>query len=106
MGSVAQEAPEKRVSWAELFFDLVYVVAVTRVSALIARDHDGLGLLDALVDFVRSTGCGSAPPSRPTSRTWRAPGCGSACSSWRSRPCSSVLNVVEYARVSTIRWRA
>ena len=40
------------MSWAELFFDLVFVVAVTRVSALLAVDHDALGLLEALVAFV------------------------------------------------------
>ena len=43
---------EKRVSWAELFFDLVFVIAVTRVSLLIEDEGDGLGLLRALVAFV------------------------------------------------------
>ncbi len=43
---------EKRVSWAELFFDLVFVVAVTRVATVIEHDHDPLGLLRALVVFV------------------------------------------------------
>lgn len=42
----------KRVSWAELFFDLVFVVAVTRVASLLEHDHGGLGLLRALVVFV------------------------------------------------------
>jgi low temperature requirement protein LtrA len=48
----ADETPEKRVSWAELFFDLVFVVAVTRVSALLVHHHDARGLVEALVVFV------------------------------------------------------
>jgi low temperature requirement protein LtrA len=43
---------EKKVSWAELFFDLVFVFAVTEVSTRLGRDHDGFGLLRALVTFV------------------------------------------------------
>ncbi len=43
--------PEKRVSWAELFFDLVFVFAVTEVSALLTHDHTRAGLLRALVVF-------------------------------------------------------
>ena len=43
---------EKRVDWAELFFDLVFVVAVTRVSSIVNHDHTGAGLLRALVVFV------------------------------------------------------
>jgi low temperature requirement protein LtrA len=45
-------AAEKRVSWAELFFDLVFVFAVTRTSALLGEDHSGAGLLRALIVFV------------------------------------------------------
>jgi low temperature requirement protein LtrA len=44
--------PEKRVGWAELFFDLVFVVAVTRVSTFIEQDGGWPGLLRALVVFV------------------------------------------------------
>lgn len=43
---------EKRVSWAELFFDLVFVFAVTQVSTLLEHDHSWSGLLRALVVFV------------------------------------------------------
>jgi low temperature requirement protein LtrA len=43
---------EKRVSWAELFFDLVFVFAVTEVSAHVTDDHTWAGLLRALVVFV------------------------------------------------------
>ncbi len=43
---------DKRVSWAELFFDLVFVFAVTEVSTLIGRDHSSSGLLRALIVFV------------------------------------------------------
>ncbi|MEU7866894.1 low temperature requirement protein A [Dactylosporangium sp. NPDC049140] len=48
----SQVDDEKRVSWAELFFDLVFVVAVTKVAALVASDHDWPGLLRAAVAFV------------------------------------------------------
>ena len=43
---------EKRVTWAELFFDLVFVFAVTEVSALLHEDHSWPGILRALVVFV------------------------------------------------------
>ena len=45
-------ADEKRVSWGELFFDLVFVVAVTRTSAIVTHDHSANGLVRALVVFV------------------------------------------------------
>jgi low temperature requirement protein LtrA len=47
-----EQGADKRVSWAELFFDLVFVIAVTRVSVLIEDEGYGLGLLRALVAFV------------------------------------------------------
>ncbi|HEY3005218.1 MAG TPA: low temperature requirement protein A [Kribbellaceae bacterium] len=50
MTSTAPE--EKRVSWAELFFDLVFVLAITQVSGLLSSDHSWGGLLRALVVFV------------------------------------------------------
>ncbi|MBW8483965.1 low temperature requirement protein A [Actinomadura parmotrematis] len=42
----------KRVEWAELFFDLVFVFAVTQVSALLHHDHSWAGAARALVVFV------------------------------------------------------
>jgi low temperature requirement protein LtrA len=44
--------PEKRVSSAELFFDLVFVFAVTQVSSLLESDHSGSELLRALIVFI------------------------------------------------------
>ncbi len=44
--------PEKRVTWAELFFDLVYVFAVTEVSSLLHAHHGWAWLLRALIVFV------------------------------------------------------
>ena len=35
---------ERRVSWAELFFDLVFVAAVAQVGVLLARDYSVAGL--------------------------------------------------------------
>jgi low temperature requirement protein LtrA len=43
---------EKRVSWAELFFDLVFVVAVTQVSGRLEGQHSWADLLRALIVFV------------------------------------------------------
>ncbi|WP_078891461.1 low temperature requirement protein A [Streptomyces sp. NRRL S-350] len=50
-----QEPPgpeEKRVTWAELYFDLVFVFAITQVSGLLHHHHDAVGLVRALVVFV------------------------------------------------------
>lgn len=49
---VSEPTVDKRVSWAELFFDLVFVFAITQVSALLLGNHNGLGLLRAAVVFV------------------------------------------------------
>ncbi|MFJ9459622.1 low temperature requirement protein A [Kitasatospora sp. NPDC101447] len=43
---------EKRVTWAELYFDLVFVFAITQVSGLLHHHHDAAGLVRALVVFV------------------------------------------------------
>lgn len=44
--------PGKRVTWAELFFDLVFVFAITEVSSLLGVDHSWAGALRALIVFV------------------------------------------------------
>ncbi|MEV7356504.1 low temperature requirement protein A [Kitasatospora sp. NPDC091276] len=51
-GGVGGEADEKRVTWAELYFDLVFVFAITQVSGLLHHHHDATGLVRALVVFV------------------------------------------------------
>ncbi|AUG77407.1 hypothetical protein CFP65_2582 [Kitasatospora sp. MMS16-BH015] len=43
---------EKRVTWAELYFDLVFVFAVTQVSALLHHRHGWAELARAAVVFV------------------------------------------------------
>ncbi len=43
---------DKRVSWAELFFDLVFVFAVIQIATLLEHDHSWPGLLRALIVFV------------------------------------------------------
>jgi low temperature requirement protein LtrA len=48
----AEPVGEKRVSWAELFFDLVFVYAVTAVSTLLQADTSWAGVLRALIVFV------------------------------------------------------
>jgi low temperature requirement protein LtrA len=50
--TMSESADEKRVGSAELFFDLVFVFAVTEVSAVLEHDHSWAGLLRALVVFV------------------------------------------------------
>ena len=53
VGSAAEQpVAEKRVTWAELFFDLVFVFALTQVSALLHDDHSWAGIGRALVVFV------------------------------------------------------
>lgn len=44
--------PEKRGTWAELFFDLVFAFALTEVSALLLQDCSPAGVGRALVVFV------------------------------------------------------
>ncbi|HEX4225276.1 MAG TPA: low temperature requirement protein A [Pseudonocardiaceae bacterium] len=46
------EPEELSVSWAELFFDLVFVFAVTEVSILLRKDPTLLGVGHAVVAFV------------------------------------------------------
>ncbi|MCG7210118.1 low temperature requirement protein A [Streptomyces arenae] len=43
---------DKQVTWAELFFDLVFVVAVTQVASLLHADHDWRGVGQAVVVFI------------------------------------------------------
>ncbi|HEY0808145.1 MAG TPA: low temperature requirement protein A [Pseudonocardiaceae bacterium] len=47
-----EDVTEVRVTWAELFFDLVFVFAVTEVSTLLRGDHSWLGVAYAMVVFV------------------------------------------------------
>jgi low temperature requirement protein LtrA len=49
---VSEPEIEKRVTWAELFFDLVFVVAVTRLSGFLEHHLSWGGALRALVVFV------------------------------------------------------
>jgi low temperature requirement protein LtrA len=48
----AEPIPDKRVTWAELLFDVVFVFAITQVSALLHEDHSWGGVGRALVVFV------------------------------------------------------
>jgi len=49
---VVDDTAEVRVTWAELFFDLVFVFAVTEVSTLLRGDQSWLGVAHAIVVFV------------------------------------------------------
>jgi low temperature requirement protein LtrA len=42
----------KRVTWLELFFDLVFVFAVTTASELVRHEHSWVGVFRALVVFI------------------------------------------------------
>ena len=46
------EPAQKRVTWTELFFDLVLVFAITRISGLLHADHSWPGVGLALIVFV------------------------------------------------------
>jgi low temperature requirement protein LtrA len=46
------EAPEKRVTWTELFFDLVLVFSITQIAAVLHVDHGWPALGKALIVFV------------------------------------------------------
>jgi low temperature requirement protein LtrA len=50
--AAAPRPAEKRVTWAELFFDLVFVFALTQVSVLLHSDHSIAGIARAVVVFV------------------------------------------------------
>ena len=52
MSEPVAEAEGKRVSWAELFFDLVFVFAVTQISRFVHDDHSVLGSVQAFVVFL------------------------------------------------------
>jgi low temperature requirement protein LtrA len=48
----APQVEGKRVTWAELYFDLVFVFAVTQVTGLLHDDHSWPGIGRALIAFV------------------------------------------------------
>jgi low temperature requirement protein LtrA len=50
--SEARSGQDKRVTWAELFFDLVFVFAVTQVSALLAEHHRWWGITQAVIVLI------------------------------------------------------
>jgi low temperature requirement protein LtrA len=43
--TAAEEAEPRHASWLELFFDLVFVVAITELSRQLAADHSAGGFL-------------------------------------------------------------
>jgi low temperature requirement protein LtrA len=52
MADIPVPEQDKRVSWVELFFDLVFVVAVTQVTGLLHADHSWSGAAQALIVFI------------------------------------------------------
>lgn len=55
-----------RVTNAELFFDLVFVFAVTQISHTLLHHFTPLGAVEVTVLFWPCGGCGSTPPGSPT----------------------------------------
>ncbi|WP_051943680.1 low temperature requirement protein A [Streptacidiphilus rugosus] len=51
-GEEPTEFGEKRVSYAEAFFDLVFVLCVTQISGLLHGEHDWAGVGRALIVFI------------------------------------------------------
>ena len=60
---------EQRVTPLELFFDLVYVFAVTQLSHLLLEHLSLRGLLETLMLFLAVWGVGSTQPGSPTGST-------------------------------------
>lgn len=50
--TVEEDAPGRHATWLELFFDLVFVVAIAQLAEGLAEHHDGRGLFEFLVLFV------------------------------------------------------
>ena len=46
----------KRVNYSELFYDLVFVFAISKVTALIHHLHNGILTWNSLLDFFMSFG--------------------------------------------------
>jgi hypothetical protein len=55
-----------RVTYAELFFDLVFVYAVTQISHMLLGRFTPLGASRSRCCSSRSGGPGSTPPGSPT----------------------------------------
>lgn len=51
----AERAQERRATWTELFFDLVFVVAVSRINQILAGDQSRAGVLWFLGVFIAVT---------------------------------------------------
>ena len=47
-----EDVPGRHATWLELFFDLVFVVAVAQLAEQLAEHHEGRGLFEFLVLFV------------------------------------------------------
>jgi len=71
-----QKDEEQRASWLELFFDLVYVFAVTQLSHAILADHSPRGLLRAAFLLLVVWWGGSTRPGWRTGSTRTASRCG------------------------------
>ena len=59
---------DRRVSFLELFYDLVYVVLIGQLAHTLAEDISWSGVLDFAVDFGWSGSAGSTAPSFTNSR--------------------------------------
>jgi low temperature requirement protein LtrA len=50
--TIDEDVRERHATWLELFFDLVFVVAVAQLADGLAEHHDGRGMLEFLALFV------------------------------------------------------
>lgn len=48
----SSEERERKISWLELFYDLVYVIAIARITALLSENHSIEGFLNYFVLFA------------------------------------------------------
>ena len=74
------ETGHHRVTFVELFFDLVFVFAVTQLSHALLEHLSRLGLCKRRCCCWRCGGCGSTPPGSRTGSIRRHTRFGSCCS--------------------------
>ena len=78
---------ERRVTWAELFFDLVFVFAVTEVAALLYTEQTWLGLARSIVVLVPIYWTWVGATMRVNIIGAERTGTQLCCSSWPSAGC-------------------
>ena len=77
---VRREHEHSRVTYVELFFDLVFVFAITQLSHTLLEHLSLGGLLQTTLLLMAVWWCGSIPPGLPTGLIPKKRPSGSCCS--------------------------